>query len=127
MHSFFSFQHRALQTSSLLKLGTLQSPCMPTFLCIPCSGSYQVKRLNFRVPYFKNYSMSPLLPPSPKNKAKRGVGEIQFLLSTPRIQSSFTDHIINSMLLSLHTSPPPITENGMNRSQKVLIPSSGIH
>jgi len=59
--------------------------------------------------------------PSPRNKAKQGVEEIPFLLSVPRIESSFTNHIINSILFS------PITENVMNRKQKILISSSGTH
>lgn len=60
---------------------------------------------------------------SPKNKVKQEVDQIQLLLrSTPKIQSFFTDDIINSMLYFFS-----ITENRMNRNQNILIPSSESH
>lgn len=96
-HSLFSFQHTAKQTSSLLKQATLQSPSMSTFLFIPRCGLYQFKRFNFRIPYFKNYSLSPLRRLL-LLKIRQNREEIQLLLHSPIIQSLSTNYIINSII-----------------------------
>lgn len=71
-------------TSSLLKLAALQSPRIPSFFSLHVVDHTRLKASILEYHVLKSTLCHMSSQPSPKNTAKQGVEEIQFL-NAPRI------------------------------------------